>query len=42
MDIDLKKHVMYSPLMEKIVREHLEKKYPKEALDHAPDMDEPF
>ncbi|MBR2295100.1 MAG: L-2-amino-thiazoline-4-carboxylic acid hydrolase [Clostridiales bacterium] len=30
MDIDLKKHVMYSPLMEKIVREHLEKKYPKE------------
>ena len=25
--IDLEKHVMYSPLMEKIVKEHLQKKY---------------
>ena len=25
--IDLKKHVIYSPLMEKIVKEHLQKKY---------------
>jgi hypothetical protein len=27
--IDLKKHVMYSPLMEKIIKEHLQKRYPE-------------
>ena len=25
--IDLKKHVMWSPLMEKIIKEHLQKRY---------------
>ncbi|MBR1685255.1 MAG: L-2-amino-thiazoline-4-carboxylic acid hydrolase [Clostridia bacterium] len=31
--IDLTKHVMYSPLMEKIVREHLARKYPESEIE---------
>lgn len=31
--IDLKKHVMYSPLMEKIIKERLKKKYKGDAIE---------
>lgn len=31
--IDLKKHVMYSTLMEKIIKEHLERRYEGDAIE---------
>ena len=31
--IDLKKHVLYSPLMEKVIKKHLEAKYQGEELE---------
>ena len=36
--INLKKHVMYSPLMEKIIKEHLGKKYEGAAADQMWEM----
>lgn len=31
--IDMKKHVLYSPLMEKLIKKHLEAKYHGEGLE---------